>query len=134
MGLYATNRRSSIKVMKKVLLVDDQDLIRSMLRWHLRNDFNLIEACDGEEAKRQIECFNPDAVILDIRMPGKIDGYEVCTWIKSSPIYSKMYVILVTADWSLIESLVGALKADDFLIKPFNPTEVKTKLLTKVGH
>lgn len=120
--------------MKKVLLVDDQDLIRSLLRWNLRNDFNLIEACDGEEAKRQIEVFTPDAVILDIRMPGKIDGYEVCNWIKSSPTYSKIYVILVTADWSLIEEMVGKLKADDYLIKPFNPIEVKSKLLAKLGH
>jgi DNA-binding response OmpR family regulator len=119
--------------MKKVLLVDDQDLIRAMLRWHLRNDFNLIEACDGDEAIRQIIAFNPDAVILDIRMPGKIDGYEVCKWVKDSPIYSKIHVILVTADWSLIEDMVGTLKADDYLIKPFDPKEVKAKLLSKLN-
>jgi two-component system alkaline phosphatase synthesis response regulator PhoP len=119
--------------MKKVLLVDDQDLIRAMLRWNLRNDFNLIEACDGEEAIRQIIAFNPDAVILDIRMPGKVDGYEVCKWIKDSSIHSTIYVILVTADWSLIEDMVGTLTADDYLIKPFDPKEVKAKLLSRLN-
>jgi DNA-binding response OmpR family regulator len=108
---------------KKVLVVEDQDLIRSMLHWTLKKEFSIIEACDGEEAISQIQTFHPDAVIVDLNIAGKITGNEVCEWVNS---HRSVYIILIIPN----EEYIPNEYANDYLVLPFSANDIKQKLGT----
>ena len=106
---------------RKILIVDDDAAIRQLLTAILRNDYQLAEACSGEEALEKVALFGPDLVLLDIIMPG-IDGYETCRRIKSGPWGSRVQVIMVSAKSSRQEQLCGyEAGADDYMVKPIKP-------------
>ena len=82
----------------KVLVVDDEASIRDVLSEHLSNrekPYEVMTAADGFEAGRLVATFQPDVVLLDLRMPG-IDGYEVCRQLKADPDTSATIVIAMT--------------------------------------
>ena len=109
--------------MTKILLVEDEESIRSFLKINLqRNGFKVIEAGSGEEGLKKAFLENPDIAILDVMLPG-IDGFEVCNKLRSdSP---KMGIIMLTAKGQDIDKIMGLeYGADDYIIKPFNPLEV----------
>lgn len=109
--------------MVKILLVEDEESIRSFLRINLqRNGFKVIEAGSGEEGLKKAFLENPDIAILDVMLPG-IDGFQVCNKLRSdSP---KMGIIMLTAKGQDIDKIMGLeYGADDYIIKPFNPLEV----------
>jgi len=64
--------------MKKILIVDDQDTIRKMLRLTLTGRYELFEAAEASEAWDTMRRVRPDAIILDIMMPGEMDGFQLC--------------------------------------------------------
>ena len=107
----------------RVLVVDDEEEIRKILSSILEKEgFKVITAPDGEQAMEKI-CFDtPDAVLLDVRMPG-INGMEVLKKIKE--IDDDLPVVLVTA-YADIHQAVEAMKegAYDYLAKPFDNNEV----------
>lgn len=112
--------------MRKVLVVDDEPHIRTVLRGFLQAEgFEVAEAADGEAALSEIRRQRPDLVLLDIMLPG-IDGLEVLRRLRT---FSDAYVILVTARTEEVDTLVGlAVGADDYVTKPFSPREVTARV------
>lgn len=105
----------------RVLVVDDdQRVLKGILRNLNRSgDYDLASAADGFDAGLQIAKFKPDLVILDLMMP-RVDGFELCQKIKSSPETRRTKVLVITGH-SSEENLQQALAAgaDAFLTKPF---------------
>lgn len=116
----------------KVLLVDDEAKILALGRAALsRNpDYETFVARDGEEALEICIAERPSLVFLDVMMPRK-DGYAVCREIKSSPELASIKVCVVTAfaQQSTLKEATAA-GADDYLTKPFRPSELLSKAAT----
>jgi DNA-binding response OmpR family regulator len=112
--------------MRKVLVVDDEASIRTVLRKYLEADgLAVAEAPDGPAALAALHDDPPDVVLLDVMMPG-IDGIEVLRQLRA---FSDVYVILVTARTEEVDKLVGlGVGADDYVTKPFSPREVTARV------
>jgi DNA-binding response OmpR family regulator len=112
--------------MRRVLVVDDEPHIRTVLRGYLEAaGFAVSEAADGETAVLQIRRDPPDLVLLDVMLPGS-DGLEVLREVRT---FSDVYVILVTARTEEIDKLLGlGVGADDYITKPFSPREVAARV------
>jgi two-component system alkaline phosphatase synthesis response regulator PhoP len=107
-----------------VLVVDDDDAIRTVVRSVLEADgFEVVEAADGPAALLLLNAIlgrGPDAVVLDIMMPG-IDGIEVCEKID----HTKVKVIMLSArDDAETKERASAAGADAYLTKPFSAIEL----------
>ena len=109
--------------MAKILLVEDEESIRSFLKINLeRNNFKVIEADTGEEGLKKAFQDKPDLAILDVMLPG-IDGFQVCAQLRSKN--QKIGIIILTAKGQDIDKIMGLeYGADDYIIKPFNLLEV----------
>jgi len=112
--------------MRKVLVVDDEPHIRTVLRGYLEADgFEVAEAANGAAALAALRDNPPALVLLDVMLPG-IDGIEVLRQLRS---FSDAYVILVTARAEEVDKLVGlGVGADDYVTKPFSPREVTARV------
>jgi DNA-binding response OmpR family regulator len=112
--------------MRRVLVVDDEPHIRTILRGYLEAEgFAVAEAADGEAALAALRGESPDLVLLDVMLPG-IDGLEVLRRLRT---FSEVYVILVTARSEEVDKLVGlGVGADDYVTKPFSPREVAARV------
>ncbi len=111
--------------MTKILLVDDHSDIRRLIRITLGKAFEVLEAEDGktglEIARRQ----KPDLVVLDVMMPGELDGLQVLDAIKSDPQLKNTRVIMVTARGQVQDYEDGVQRgADAYFIKPFSPLQL----------
>lgn len=108
--------------MKKILIVDDQDVIRKMMRLALSGRYELYEAADSAAAWDVLQKVHPDAVILDIMMPGGVDGYQLCEKIRQDDGLQKIYVVMVTARGQAADRDKGlAAGANAYFVKPFSP-------------
>lgn len=106
----------------KILIVDDEPDILEFLKYNLAKEgYEVLTALDGEEGIKIAEREHPQLVILDIMMP-KMDGVEVCRYLRSKPEFSKTLIAFLTAreeDYSQIAALdVGG---DDYITKPIRP-------------
>jgi DNA-binding response OmpR family regulator len=112
--------------MRRVLVVDDELHIRTVLRGYLEAEgFEVTEAADGEAALAALRGDPMDLVLLDVMLPGA-DGLEVLRQLRT---FSEVYVILVTARSEEIDKLVGlGVGADDYVTKPFSPREVAARV------
>lgn len=112
--------------MRRVLVVDDEPHIRTVLRGYLEADgFAVTEAADGEAALTAVRNDGHDLVLLDVMLPG-MDGLEVLRQLRA---FSDVYVILVTARAEEVDKLVGlGVGADDYVTKPFSPREVTARV------
>lgn len=115
---------------KRVLIVDDQGELRKLVRMTLDfGDYELHEAEDGDRALKLANVIHPDLVILDVMMPGGIDGYQVCEKLKQRTSGSVPYVILLTARGQKDDLEEGKrVGADSYLVKPFSPLELINKV------
>lgn len=112
--------------MAHILVADDNQQIAAVLEEYLKREGHTPHhAKDGVEALEMFRRLNPDAVLLDIAMPG-MDGFSVCREIrKSSPVP----VIMVTARGEDYEKIMGLdIGADDYIVKPFSPAELMARL------
>ena len=112
----------------KILLVDDEKDIVEFLQYNLTQEgFKVIAAYNGKEALEKMTV-NPDLVILDVMMP-KMDGYEVCTRIRSMDEYKNVPIIFLTAKSSEMDEVHGLnIGADDFIQKPISPKKLVARV------
>ena len=111
--------------MKKILLVDDHSDIRRMIRISLGKTFDVLEAEDGITALEIVRRTNPDLVVLDVMMPGQLDGLQLLDVIKSDPKLMHTRVFMVTARGQASDYESGMARgADAYFIKPFSPLEL----------
>ncbi len=110
---------------KKVLVVDDEEVIRKFLRIHLINwGYEVKEAVDGVEALEQLGHNDFDVLICDIIMPNK-DGWEVLKEVKSNPKMKNIPVIVLTAKDEDSDIFKGyELGADYYITKPFTKAQL----------
>lgn len=115
--------------MKKVLVLEDEANIRSFVVINLkRAGYETIEAGTGKEALEQI-ARNPDirVALLDIMLPGEMDGFEVCRRIRAGN--AQMGIIMLTARTQEMDKVTGLMTgADDYVTKPFSPAELTARV------
>jgi len=88
-------------------------------------DYEIHEAADGAFGLRMASAVGPDLVLLDVMMPGELDGLQVCQRIKSDPKLAGLKVVLLTARGQARDREAGQLAgADDYLVKPFSPLQL----------
>jgi DNA-binding response OmpR family regulator len=114
---------------KKILVADDNENIREALTYLLEDEgYQLWLAKDGAETIKKVKEFRPDILFLDIMMP-EINGYDVCRAIKSDPDLKNTYIIMLTAKGQVAEQERGKeVGADEYIVKPFSPMEILTKI------
>jgi len=118
----------------KLLIVDDQPDIRKLLRITLGRTYELIEAEDAASAWELVRHEKPRGVILDIMMPGEMDGYQLCEKIRHDPQLKSTYVMLVTARGQAADRERGKLAgADDYFVKPYSPLELLQAIKKRLG-
>ncbi|MGA9159437.1 MAG: response regulator transcription factor [Actinomycetota bacterium] len=118
----------------RVLVVDDEPMVREVLSRYLRRDgFEVATAADGEEALARFGETEPDLVLLDLMLP-RVDGYEVFRRLRQR---APTPVIMLTARGEETDRIVGLDRgADDYIGKPFSPGEVVARVravLRRVG-
>lgn len=111
-----------------VLIVDDNEELRSFIAGNLMNRYRVRTAADGEEGWELCLEELPDVVITDVMMP-RLDGYQLTHRIKSTPATNHIAVIMLTARVAY-ESRIAGLEqgADDYLTKPFHSDELSLRL------
>jgi Tfp pilus assembly pilus retraction ATPase PilT/CheY-like chemotaxis protein len=114
---------------KKVLLVEDEDALRRVLKDLLeREGFTVFEAADGVKALDEIDRANPDIVVLDLNLP-RLDGYGVLSHLRARPATAELPVIVLTAKGDEdSEVRVFEYGASDYLTKPFRPRALSARL------
>ena len=119
----------------KVLLVDDEDSLRKVMRDLLERDgYDVAEARDGVQALDQIDRVGPDIIVLDLNLPG-LDGYGVLSHLRSRPATAAIPVIVLTAKGDEDNEVrVFELGADDFLTKPFRARALSARLEAVLGR
>jgi diguanylate cyclase (GGDEF)-like protein len=114
---------------QKVLVVDDDYDIARYVELNLSLEgFSVHVAHDGEEAMELARQLRPEAVLLDVMMPG-LDGYEVCKRLRSDPRTSHSAIIMLTAKSLSADTVLGLTAgADDYIAKPFDPPELVARV------
>ena len=109
-----------------ILVVDDDDRIRDLLKDYLTKNNHMVSTAENaNEAKTKIEHFKFDIIILDVMMPGQ-NGYELTKEIKK---HLKIPIILLTAKGEVENRIKGLeLGADDYIGKPFEPKELLLRI------
>ena len=112
----------------KILIAEDDEMIRKIIAEVLQDDFDIEFAENGVKAIELAQANTPDLMLLDIMMPEK-NGFEVCRELREEKEMQKTIIIMVTALSDKDSEKMG-LKAgaDDFITKPFNPIELRTKV------
>ena len=119
----------------KVLLVDDEDSLRKVMKDLLERDgYDVAEARDGVQALDQVDRVGPDIIVLDLNLPG-LDGYGVLSHLRSRPATAGIPVIVLTAKGDEDNEVrVFELGADDFLTKPFRARALSARLEAVLGR
>ena len=125
---------------KKVLIVDDEPIVRQLVRRMLSKNYAMLEAQDGVEAVDMARSQKPDIILMDILMP-RMDGLTACYAIKTDQTTKEIPVVMLTAigydlNRKLSEDVMGA---DGYITKPFSSQtllEAIRQLLlnSKAGH
>ena len=115
--------------MYNVLVIEDDSFIRKVLRQTLKGDFNVTTKENGFEGVSWLEEGNfVDIILSDIQMP-HLDGKGLITMLRASPVFRRLPIIMLSS-FADSDTRIACLDmgADDYIIKPFNPLEVKTKI------
>lgn len=116
--------------MKNILIVDDQISIREMVHHALRDNFVLEMASNADEALEKIMASPPDAILLDVMMPGTMDGFQLCDRLKRDPKYAGIFIVIITSCGQVADQELGRVfGADAYFVKPFSPLLLEQYLL-----
>ena len=115
---------------KRILVVDDEPDFAGIVQQNLEKEgFEVEVAYDGDEGLEKVKANPPDAIVLDVMMPGK-DGYQVCSELKADDRYADIPIILLTAVASHVTSTRYShrdgmsTEADDYLAKPASAEQI----------
>lgn len=120
---------SPARIRRTVIVADDEPSVRMLVNATIgTDDYNIVEADDGDEAWSLIQKHRPSLVLLDVRMPGRT-GLDVLRAIKADPSLAATRVILMTASAQQSDIAAGLTAgADVYLTKPFSPRDLLSKL------
>jgi CheY-like chemotaxis protein len=121
--------------MKKILIVDDQKEVRELVEITLRSGkYKILQAKNAQEAVKTVKEEKPDLVIMDIMMPGEMDGLEATRLLKENPQTKECKIIMLTAKGQTTD-LDEGIKAgvDGYFIKPFSPLDLISKVEEVIG-
>ncbi|MDO8370897.1 MAG: response regulator [Pseudomonadota bacterium] len=111
--------------MKTILIVDDHPDIRRLLSITLGGEYMVLEAHDGASGLEAVLAHRPQAVLLDVMMPGEFDGLAVLNAIKSNPDMKNTRVVMLTARGQSGDFREGLSRgADAYFVKPFSPLQI----------
>ena len=112
--------------MKKILIVEDHADIRRLIRMTLEfEDCEIYEAADAAAGWTLVNFVKPDLVLLDVMMPGDVNGLELCLAIKIDPSLAGVKVIILSACGSSADCQAGMQAgADAYMVKPFSPMQL----------
>jgi len=124
----------SAKVRPRVLIADDEAMIRSVLRKALEGAYDVIEVDNGKDALEAAFGRDPDVVLLDWMMP-ELDGVRVCKTIKTNLATANLPVVMVTG-MNLTGDRITAIEAgaDDYIMKPVNRDELRVRVNAVVAR
>jgi len=115
---------------KRILVVDDEPDFAGIVQQNLEKEgFDVEVAYDGDEGLEKVQANPPDAIVLDVMMPGK-DGYQVCSELKADDRFADIPIILLTAVASHVTSTRYShrdgmsTEADDYLAKPASAEQI----------
>lgn len=110
----------------KVLVADDDPNVREIIRLYFeKQQIQMIEAHDGQDALEKVEKEAPDIIILDVMMP-RMDGYQACRELIKK---YEIPIIMLTAKGEEFDRVLGLeLGADDYVTKPFSPRELVSRI------
>lgn len=116
--------------MKKILIVDDQQQVRELVEVTLRDEnYRIFQAGSGKEAVKTARKEKPELIIMDIMMPGAMDGLEATRKIKKDSKTRGCKVIMLTAKGQDADIEKGyKAGAEDYFVKPFSPLELIRKV------
>lgn len=111
---------------EKIMVIEDERKISDAICYALKREGYMVEAVyNGEEALKKFSLFNPDALILDLMLPG-IDGFDI---LKQLPPKDLKGIIVLTAKEDIVNKILGLeLGADDYMTKPFDMRELLARL------
>ena len=108
---------------KRILIVEDHADIRTLIHMTLEfENYDIQEAPNADQGLEMVRQWRPDVLLLDVMMPGKLDGLDLCRLVKSDPALGHPQVVLLSARGQSqdIEAGMNA-GADAYLLKPFSP-------------
>ncbi|PXW93552.1 response regulator receiver domain-containing protein [Sphaerotilus hippei] len=112
--------------MKRILIVEDQIDSRELIRMTLElGTYEIHEAVDGPAALQTAARIVPDLVLLDVRLPGGLDGLSVCRRLRADERLRRMRIVMLTSCDHAAERAEGLeAGADEYLVKPFGPRQL----------
>ncbi len=120
--------------MQKILIVEDHIDIRQLLAITLESEYEILEASDGVEALQLAKREQPFAILLDIMLPGELDGLQVLNAIKTDSQLKDIRIAMVTARGQRSDYQLGEkYGADGYFVKPFSPLQI-VNWLHKQSH
>jgi DNA-binding response OmpR family regulator len=110
-----------------IVVIEDDPNIADLVDVYLRRDgYRVVQATDGDRGLQAVKRERPRLVVLDIGLPGTVDGFEVCRRIRAS---SGVPVVMLTARDTELDRILGLeLGADDYVTKPFSPRELAARV------
>jgi len=113
-----------------ILVVDDEPHIVEVVQDYLKQaGYRTLTARDGQAALTTARHEHPDLVVLDLMLPGDIDGLDVCRCLRQDPALAETPIIMLTARVEEMDRIIGLeLGADDYVTKPFSPREVVARV------
>jgi len=121
--------------MSKILIVDDKPEVRELVSVTLEmGDYEILMAENGVDALALARSELPDLMLLDIQMPGDLDGLDVCRTLKNEAETSRICIIMLTAKGQEQDKQQGLeAGANEYFIKPFSPLELINKVEEVIG-
>lgn len=122
--------------MKKILIVDDRKEIRELVELTLKSrDYRILQAESGEKALVIARAEIPDLILMDIEMPGGIDGLETTRTLRKWPETRNCPIIILTGSTGVEYGMTEGLKAGatDYFAKPFSPLRLIKKVESLIG-
>jgi two-component system, OmpR family, phosphate regulon response regulator PhoB len=113
--------------MKKILIIDDHAQTRQLVKWALaESGYQLYEASNGDSGLQIANQIKPDLILLDVVMPGELDGFKVCEQLRASPAFSSVKIVLLSANDQPKDREQGQQAgANAYLVKPFKPAALR---------